>query len=912
MLNDHRECKILCVSEHWKTVEQLKMFPISNFVLATSFCRQNGYGGVAIFVQKGTKFAIRAKVNKLALQEQFECVAIECNISNMQYVIVSVYRTPMGNFGLFLEKMENILVQLFTENKRVIIAGDFNVELLKDNVNRTDLLSLMSSFNFNLTIKENTRIVPSGGSCIDNIFVNVDVDQFDTSVWNSFISDHTAQKISFKAEYVNNFRQYHQRFLSNEAKALFIEELKTQDWLGTYSLHRSDVNEQWRRFICVYINIFNHCFPKKLVNKSIKRKCLYKKSVELDDIKKRLDLILILKNQNMNFNNLYKQVKKEYDKLLIKSRAKNYEEKIRTSDNKSKCMWSICNQITGKSGSSNVEFPGEIQEVSNNYNNYLKNVVEELSSNLRQIPWDSHILENDKSMYLKPVTEQEIIELSKKIKNKHSCGDDEIPTSIVKLSIPELSGVLCYIINNSLREGIFPQQLKLALIKPLYKGGDRGAFGSYRPISLLLGFSKLFELVVCDRLVNFMTGCCLFSDNQHGYLQGRSTHTALFQFSRAVLESLDEGALAMGMLLDLSKAYDVLDREILLKKLELYGIRGNALGWIVSYLSERSQRVLINKDEGSWKSDAVPNNMGVPQGSIIGPILFIIFTNDLPCEVVPGCEVTMYADDTNFLVTSDQTVSLIDETKNLFEKTCIWFEKNKLILNENKTKLILFRTKMSKKEKPDNVVLDGKSFDLSKNVKCLGFHIDEFLDWSYHIDSLCGKLSSVCYGIRILTQYIGENALRAVYFANFEGSARYGIVFWGANATISKVFVLQKRVLRIIYKMKYLESCRNVFRSKGILTIYGLYIYEIIMFFYKHKNKFDLTKYHTYNTRTRDINYPTHKLSVFEKGVYYTCIKFYNGLSEDIKNSTSERIFKAKLKKMLIDLEPYCIKDYIQ
>ena len=444
----------------------------------------------------------------------------------------------------------------------------------------------------------------------------------------------------------------------------------------------------------------------------------------------------------------------------------------------------------------------------------------------------------------------------------------------------------------------------------MYKNKDD--FGNYRPISLLPGFSKVFEIVMCARLMEFMTECGAFSKNQHGFLATRSTQTAIFQFTHAILRHLEEGNMALGMLLDLSKAFDCLDRRMLLKKLSLYGIKGRAHDWFRSYLSNRTQRVVINKDGIDHKSEISQSTVGVPQGSILGPVLFVIFMNDINLEINhTNFNITQYADDTNLLVKGLNINEISDNASNIFHLADSWFQNNKLCLNKEKTNTILFRTKQNRTEKPEQLLINLNEFKITNSTKFLGIYIDEFLDWSTHIDYLNNKLNQICYCLRFVSKYLDESSRRILYFANFEGTARYGIIFWASNSRAQDIFVTQKRVIRIIYKLSFLESCRGVFRTKNIFTIYALYIFELIMFVFRNREKMFVPINQNYNTRTRDIPYPIHHLTLFEKSPYYMGIKFYNKLDNDIKGITPERKFKQKLKSFLINLEPYCLDDFM-
>ena len=303
----------------------------------------------------------------------------------------------------------------------------------------------------------------------------------------------------------------------------------------------------------------------------------------------------MLKNLNNKFKSLYSEKKTQYDLLLSKYKKQNFSDRLIVSDNKTKTAWAIVNEINGKPKSGDINIKGDGKTIANRFNDHLMNSVSESLSKLVNIPFSSVIIRNPLCVSLKLVNASEIIEISKKLKNKLSSGYDELSTSLLKNIINVVVEPLVHIINNSLKFGIFPDQLKLAIVVPVYKKGDNTNIENYRPISLLPSFSKIFEHVMCKRIMEFMTEDELLKDCQHGFIRGRSTHTAIFQFTKQILESLEDGTVPLGLFLDLSKAYDTLNHEILLRKLELYGIRGTALKWIASYLSKRSQKVTVGK-----------------------------------------------------------------------------------------------------------------------------------------------------------------------------------------------------------------------------------------------------------------------------------------------------------------------------
>lgn len=307
------------------------------------------------------------------------------------------------------------------------------------------------------------------------------------------------------------------------------------------------------------------------------------------------------------------------------------------------------------------------------------------------------------------------------------------------------------------------------------------------------------------------------------------------------------------------------------------------------------------------KSDIQSSSVGIAQGSVLGPILFIIFLNDLG-NISHDFTITNYADDTNLLVSGSNMEQLLINAENALSLTSNWFSQNKLILNDNKTKLVLFRTKQYQIEKPENILLCGKNCTINNNTKFLGITIEEFLSWHDHINNLCLKLSSIGYGIKVVSKYMNLNTLKILYHANFESVLRYGMLFWGSSLELQRVFVIQKRIIRVINKMNYLESCRGIFKKLNVLTVYGLYIFECLMFVMKNRDKFENANVRS--NRNHNLLYPNHRLTITEKSPYYMCIKFYNKLPNSIKLINSVSKWKKTLKEKLIETEPYSLQDF--
>ncbi|VEN52605.1 unnamed protein product [Callosobruchus maculatus] len=375
-------------------------------------------------------------------------------------------------------------------------------------------------------------------------------------------------------------------------KDMFKYLLSKEKWETIFKNDENDVNMQWQSFMNIISPLFDYCFPIK--NISLQSKKSPKKRIyctpELIHVKKELDILYTMKQIQPEYTEVYRKTKNMYNALLASSRKQFYANRIQTSDNKSKTVWQIVGEVKGTSNSrSEIRVPGNGPELASKFNNLTINKVSELVENLPKVPFTTNISRNVQTMILKPLTETETFNIIKKLKNKCSSGFDKISNNLIKHCIHELVEPLTYIVNNSFNTGKFPESLKLSLVKPLYKKGDPLDLINYRPISLTSSFSKIFELAMSSRLLEFFDKYKLFSRSQHSFLKGKNVVTAVYEFVDRIGECLEKKRFSMGMFLDFTRAFNSLDHAILLEKLELYGVRGKTLDWIREFMSGREQ-----------------------------------------------------------------------------------------------------------------------------------------------------------------------------------------------------------------------------------------------------------------------------------------------------------------------------------
>jgi hypothetical protein len=330
-------------------------------------------------------------------------------------------------------------------------------------------------------------------------------------------------------------------------------------------------------------------------------------------------------------------------------------------------------------------------------------------------------------------------------------------------------------------------------------------------------------------------------------------------------------------------------------------------------LANRKQHVFVNNIEGSALSSVKFVKTGVPQGSILGPTLYLIYVNDFKLSI-NDCHSTKYADDTSLLVTESQEISLQDSAKLVLDKIKIWFSSHKLIMNESKTNVIHFSSSKDVNELIEVIVDDETILTPCDHTKFLGLYIDSKLNWSEHINKLCKKLSVSTFALRYIRDKVERKYLIQIYYAIFQSHILYGIIFWGNSSVtnINRILLVQKKAVRVLAGLNYYDSCKEAFVNLNIMTVINLYLFETLMFVRKNLPKIDCDKVnHTHDTRAKNqfIRPLKHRTHIYEKSATYSGTQLYNALPNAIKQLNISS-FKKKLTVYFINNPFYCISEF--
>lgn len=461
-------------------------------------------------------------------------------------------------------------------------------------------------------------------------------------------------------------------------------------------------------------------------------------------------------------------------------------------------------------------------DIAEAFNNYFSSIAEKLlNNNSSGVPSGNNkdflcylyqnFYHSFPKMNFSNTNAYEIQKIILSMKPKNSHGYDEISLKIVKSSAPYILSPLTYLCNKILLTGIFPDRLKYSEVKPLYKKGDKSEISNYRPISLLPTFSKIIEKIMYKRLYAHLNNNNILAMEQFGFRKESSTEMATFNLLDNILTSLDKKNYVGGLFCDLQKAFDCVNHNVLLEKMNFYGISGSAIKLMTSYLENRYQRTImkdnkLNKISSKWERV----NHGVPQGSILGPLLFIIYINDLPFSLKNLAQPILFADDTSIIISTSNPEEFRSNINSVFKETMRWFNKNLLTLNCDKTHFLQF---FLKKHREIEIQITSRN-SLITNVNCskfLGINIDSSLSWKNHITMLALRLNKACFAIRAIKPFVSLDSIKMIYYSYVHSILKYGIIFWGNAPSSINIFKIQKRIIRVMSGSGKFVSCRDLF-----------------------------------------------------------------------------------------------------
>ena len=517
---------------------------------------------------------------------------------------------------------------------------------------------------------------------------------------------------------------------------------------------------------------------------------------------------------------------------------------------------------------------------------------------------------NNCSMFITPVSEEELHKQLITLNKHKATGPDEVSPGILRLCVKEIIIPLTHIINLSFSQGIVPQVLKLAKVFPIHKKNETFLPGNYRPISLLSSIDKVVEKLMYSRISKFLAINKILYDYQFGFRENHSTSMTLIDITDNIRDQLDKGNFTLGMFFDLKKAFDTVDHNILISKLEHYGIRGVAGKWISSYLSNRQQFTHVN-GENSQKRQI---NFGVPQGSILGPLLFLLYINDIGQCTQEG-NVRLFADDTAIFVSHSNPKVLKEKAEVILNNLQNWFIFNRLTLNIEKSNFSVYCS--PNKAIPaylNNLKIGTKKLERVHSVKYLGVTIDDKLTWNDHCNCLIQDLVKLSNSFKIIKNFISDKNKYKLYNAYVLPKLRYGLEVYGntSKGNMQKVQVMQNRILKVLFNKDFLMPTKELHKELTLLLVNDMHKHLIVQFVYKAKHKhlpsiFDNyyqenQSLHNYSTRYANQLHPPYSRTVTgSKSIKISGVKAWNELPNYLTSIDSFSLFKKKTKQHYLE-----------
>ena len=502
------------------------------------------------------------------------------------------------------------------------------------------------------------------------------------------------------------------------------------------------------------------------------------------------------------------------------------------------------------------------------------------------------------------------------MKPKMSSGPDKISSRLLKDIFPIIAVPLRHVFNLSLQTGYIPVEFKIAKVVPIFKSGDVHSFTNYRPISLLSSLSKVLEKVVARQVVRYLNANKILYGHQYGFRSGHSTTFPVIHFLNNIYmaSNSSEPEYSIGIFLDLKKAFDTVDHKILLCKMKHYGFRGTAYNWFHSYLTGRKQYVCINGVDSEKRN----LTCGIPQGSVLGPLLFILYINDL--HRATSFLTYLFADDTSFQMSSPSLNNLILMSNAELEKVAKWFASNKLTVSIPKSKYMIFTPRNNMNITTEglqieigNQPIERIGFDMpDKYFKFLGHFLDDKLSWEFHIRNIQGKISAGNFALARVKNTLPTSIKIMLYNSLIKSHLEYGILAWGgvSQGKLNRLLNIQKKAIRNVSGKSKLAHCDPLFHAHKVLKVQDIYRYSCAIFMYKYKGNMLPESFNNmftpFNDPNRTLGYkiPRSMTTSLRQFPLPSFPRIWNAEPLDIKSADSLKVFRSGLLSLILEEYP--------
>ena len=903
---------------------QDSLFDVKNYSMYRQDKRSNS-GGLMAYVSKSVPSTLGTVQT---CNDNIECMTVELNINDSKILVACMYKNPKMNPNEFKHYFENVCEEIFDKYDNVIIIGDLNF-----NMNSTNTLSqICPTFNLTNIIKDPTCYKSNEPTLIDVMLVSKRrkyLKGFSINIGISDFHNLIGGVLRLNAP-VPKQKVVYSRKLSDinyDSVRLELAEMNLMETL----LSKQDVNASFDILQAAIVTLLDKHAPKK------------RKIIKLNDfpcMTKKLKKAILIRNQYRNkffkhrssyFLALYRKHRNLVTLLKREETKKYFEDKCKNGTS-NKDFWNTVKPFFSKSKTKQESITlregnkliTDCDKVCDIFNNFFREIGSNIGTTEENYKNMEHIISTYKDhpsirnimtmvqksqdarndFEFEDVSEADVNKIIKSLSVKKSAGFDEIPVKFIKMIKAQIVKPMTLIANQCIQQSKFPDNMKKANIKPLYKKKDKLNKDNYRSINLLVGLSKIMEKIISKQVYDYVSP--FLHRYLSGFRKGYSCQDILIRLTEDCRKALDNG-LSVGLVaIDLSKAFDCMPHGLLLAKLKAYGFSLKACYLLKSYLVNRLQRVKIGDTFSNW----LTNIKGVPQGSILGPLLFNIFINDfLSCEVTS--KVYNYADDNTLCYAADE----LSEIKTTLERDCkiamTWFCSNNMKANADKFQLMF----ISKNDITENLHLNinDKLVYSSLSIDILGVEIDNKLNFNICIDNICKKASKQINTLKRIKHCLDNDSKKIMYNSYINSNFNYCPLIWmySGKTSLNQLEQTDKRALRFVT-----NDCNSDYQllcaKENQLSIYKKFIKFVAIQMYKIRKKIappyiqELFEFRTtsYDMRDNDqFSVPVFNSITYGKRSFrYYGSKLWNKLPYEIKQNISLSTFKSGLSSWIHNL----------
>lgn len=809
------------------------LFQNKSFETITNNRKNKRGGGIMVMVNK--KWNI--KNSKKITFSRAEAVQIDIENEKEQIQILAVYRAPQGNIAEFIDDIDNwIKVE---NSKNLIITGDINIDITKQSNLVDKYLNCLAEHGLQSMIKDITREEILGlqltRSCIDHICIR-SKKYCKAHVIAEKLADHYFVGIAIPELGIpESERDQVTTYINNTKVDKYVREI---NW-------ESIANEEDPEIIYNKIkNAFTDIYKKSSEQVTVKKRKTGNQWVtkEIDQlIRKKNKAWRLLKSspESSQRKEEYRSIRNKVTSIIKKEKRNYFWKKFEDTKDPTQC-WSVINQVLGRNTRLSIDQTIKKnfgtycndEKIANDFNNEFIQSIELLCNHGYQKETENRARIGN-SMYLPEMTEEDLVEIVSNMKTNKAVGIDSIRPRDIKENVNIIKTVLLALYNKSLAIGKVPSGLKTAVVRPIYKKGDKKTLLNYRPVCILPVLNYIMEKYVHKALNGFINKYNLLTKTQYGFKTNSSTITLLEDFSDFVNKKLDEGNYVLALFIDFSRAFETVRHETLIDRLFSLGVRGQLLDWFKDYLSGRTQVVKI----ASSFSEKRLVKQGVPQGTVLGPILFNIYINDI-VNVHLNSVLFQFADDTVILYADKDYTTAENKIQEDVYKLVKWYKENQIIINTKKTELMCFRSPQRRTQMEGNIKIHSDSckncncepLKLTTSVKYLGLYIDEHLKWNQHVEHICKRLRSVAAQLYHLRSCLPQPILKMIYHSLGKSVLVYGITIYGhcakylqdkinsiLNKVVKNLYVDENRPLHYMYQQLDIQKLSDLLELNIII-----------------------------------------------------------------------------------------------